>query len=120
MTISTLKYPTDRSSPAFFKAAGIVSRSRVTLPDMSRAVIKNFMDFSVVERPSFDACPGGVKTCRPSLRKAPGGVTSIGNDDCPNSTEIVGHSEGRFIGERSFADVGKPSSCAALRQRFSL
>src|SRR5262245_7996995 len=104
MTISTLKYPTDRSSPAFFKAAGTVSRSRVTLPDMSRAVIKNFMDFSVVETLSLTPA---LAASRPVAHRFARhrGITSIGNDDCPNSTEVVGRSEGRFIGERSFADV---------------
>src|SRR5262245_34784227 len=104
MTISTLKYPTDRSSPAFFKAAGTVSRSRVTLPDMSRAVIKNFMDFSVVETLSLTPALAASRPVAHRFARHPGGVTSsIGNDDCPNSTEVVGHSEG--IGERSFADV---------------
>src|SRR5262245_57237989 len=119
MTISTLKYPTDRSSPAFFKAAGTVSRSRVTLPDMSRAVIKNFMDFSVVETPSLTPA---LTASRPvahrfaSTRELHQSVMTTVL--IPQKSSVI--RKAGSLGRDHSRTSGKPSLCAALRQCFYL
>jgi hypothetical protein len=50
--ISTFRHPSNNSSVAFFIAADAESRRSVTIPDVSSAVMKNFMgDSDLVGRP---------------------------------------------------------------------
>jgi hypothetical protein len=51
--ISTFKHPSDNSSVAFFIAAAAESRRSVTIPEVSSAVMKNFMGGSDLVGRSF-------------------------------------------------------------------
>jgi hypothetical protein len=62
--ISTFKHPSANSSAAFFIAAGTESRRSVMIPDVSSAVMKNFMggsepgwSFILTRKPASSRAP---------------------------------------------------------------